>query len=240
MIRLPPGPYPDGSPEESAKFTLEQGMRGAGTISHDSSGDYRFHSGHWKTIHGPAVVVRTDKGAYRVWNALLPDGRRTHCRRSQGMGVWRRRSDDGRSWTLGTISFEADDVLFDDGRVYAPQPKPDDNHFARVAADRPDFIQLLRDDSVAFSLNRALWNEGLCSFDGQIGWNPTRGEAAEVIACLRGLGETHADFEFGGPDPHPPQLDVTHLLEILASIDWRFQNDEEYARFENEGAGPRR
>jgi len=229
MALRPPAPYPDGTPEDWAKIVLEQGVRGEGSISRHSDGDYVFLSGRWQTIHGPARVVRSDSGAYRIWGALLPDGRRVHCRRSPPSGLWRRRSDDGRSWVIGKLKLAADEVWFEDGSHYRPSTKYDENVFEKAMASQPHFIKEIQDDSFAFTLKRDLWVEALCTMDGTIGWSPSRGAAGSTIAKLRGFGEDYLDFK-AGPYPEPPLTERSIILEALATAGWRYQTDEEYHR----------
>jgi hypothetical protein len=229
------GGYPDPTPD-AWPVVLDQEVRGEGRISRVSNGDYLFYSGAWQTVHGRARVVRNDDGAFMVWGARLADGRRVHCRRSTrpgaaGSGIWRRRSDDGHSWVVGEIWFEHDEVVFTDG-VYRTPIALDSNPFERAMASQPDFIRALRDDSFAYSFNRELSVEAVCTLDGAIGWNPSRGEAAETTAKLRGFGENYADFKFGFPDPAPPATERDVIIEALAGAGWRFQTDDEYQRFE--------
>ncbi|HEX8620349.1 MAG TPA: hypothetical protein VF718_00085 [Allosphingosinicella sp.] len=224
-MSLPPAPYPDGSPEDFSCEQLDQGVRAAGSIAHFTNGDFIFSTGLWRTVHGPAVVVRMDEGASKVWGARMPDGRRVHCRRSREpcgpRGPWRRRSDDGRSWVVGEIRFEPGDVHFTDGLGYFPQPELDGNVFERAMADKAEFRARLRDDSFAFTLNRRLWSESLYTMDLETRWEPGRGHAAETIAKLRGFGETFTDFKYGGPEPEPPWTDPWVVDEVLADAGWR-------------------
>src|SRR5437868_13253779 len=120
MSDLPPAPYPDGTPDFWASDRLDQGIRGEGIFSRSSDGDFRFHSRSWQTVHGQAIAVRSDRGAFMAWGARLPDGRRVHCRRGGGQhleanNLWRRRSDDGRSWVRGLIRFTETEIFFTDG-----------------------------------------------------------------------------------------------------------------------------
>jgi hypothetical protein len=231
MDCFPPGPYPDGTPETWAKEVLDQGVRGNGSISNLSDGDFIFHSARWQTIHGPSTVVRTDDGAFMVWGAQLADGRRVHCRRSTNSGLWRRRSDDGRSWIVGQIRFLHDEVFFSDGVAYRPSVVLNENSFEDAMANQPEFISALQNDSFAFTLNRELWVEYLCTMDASVHWAPSRGEAGNTIARLRGFGEYYLDFENGGPYPEPPRTDRSVLLTTLAAAGWRYQNDDEIRRF---------
>jgi hypothetical protein len=240
MATLPPAPYPDGVPEEWATTWLDQGARGEGSITRTSDGDFHFSSGRWLARHGDAVACRSDRGAERVWGALLADGRRVHCRRSMEpgrggpSGVWRRRSDDGRSWQIGRVRFAADEILFDDGVPRLPGIELDDNPFERAMADQPAFLAALRDDSFAFSFMAELWLEALCTLDGRIGWAPTRGEAASTIVRLRGLWENWSDYKHGGPYPEPPPTDRSLIVAALAATGWRYQTDDEARRLNPE------
>lgn len=185
-----PGGYPDGPPEIWTRKILPQEVRGEGTFSRYSDGDYVFYSSSWLTPHGEARVLRSDTGAFMVWGALMPEGRRVHCRRSTGPtggGIWRRRSDDGRSWTLGALRLAPDEAFFSDGLGYRNPVLCDGNPFEIAMVSKLQFIKALQDDAFAFTLNRDLWVEGLCTLNGSTGWYPSRGEAAETIAKLRGL-----------------------------------------------------
>lgn len=231
-----PGGYPDGPPEIWTREVLPQEVRGEGTLSRYSNGDYVFYSSSWLTLHGEARVLRSDTGAFMVWGALMPEGRRVHCRRSTGPtggGIWRRRSDDGRSWTLGELRLAPDEVFFSDGIGYRNPIHLDDNPFERAMASKPEFIKALQDDAFAFTLNLKLWVESLCTLDGSTCWNPSRGEAAESIAKLRGFGETYADFKFGGPYPEPPRVATDVITAALEAAGWRFQTEEEWRRYED-------
>lgn len=224
---VPPfAPYPDGRPEDFTDRLLEKDVRAPGSIIRYSHGDFGFSSGIWRTRHGSAEVVRYDDGAHRVWGARLPDGRRVHCRQSWApggrRGPWRRRSDDGRSWVVGQIVFETDEVRFTDGPAYR-EPEPlDANDFERAMAGQAEFRAALRDDSFAFTLNRALWVEGLCTLDGRTRWDPSRGLAGGTIARLRELGEFYLEFKLGGPEPEPPPMPRAIIEEALAAAGWRF------------------
>ena len=95
MSDYPPAPYPDGTPDDWASLVLGEGERGEGTYAKFSNGDFAFYSGRWLTIHGEAIAVRGDRGAFMAWGARLPDGRRVHCRRGGGQhpeanNLWRR------------------------------------------------------------------------------------------------------------------------------------------------------
>ena len=239
MTERPAAPYPDGTPDYWAKTVLDQGIRGEGWKSTLSDGDFVFYSGLWQTIHGPATAVRSDNGAHSVWGALLPDGRRVHCRRSgepghRHLGPWRRRSDDGRSWVVGRIAFSSDEIRFVDGLRLDPLDL-DENVFERAMSGEQSFRRALRDDSFACSLRTDLRVEGLCTLDGKIGWNPSWGDAAETIVKLRGFYENWSDFKSGGPYPEPPPTDRSILLATLEEAGWRYQTDEEFARFFPEG-----
>lgn len=240
MSDRPPAPYPDGTPDYWASVVLRQGERGEGTFSKLGDGDFVFYSGRWQTIHGEAVAARSDRGAFMAWDARLPDGRRVHCRRGGGLspganGLWRRRSDDGRSWVSGQIRFTETEIFFTDGRAHLLPVTLEANAFERSVAGNVDFIAALQDDSFAFTLNRALWVEALCTLDASMFWTPSgRGDAAETIARLRSFGEIWADFKYGGPEPNPPAMDIDIIDAALAAAGWRFQNDEEYRRFNPE------
>lgn len=240
MTALPPAPYPDGLPEESARIWLEQGVRGEAKISRSSDGDSAFHTAHWLVRHGTAIAARTDFGAFRVWGALLADGRRVHCRRSiipgsaHYPGLWRRRSDDGRSWAVGVARFAADEIFFDEGLSYRASQELDGNAFERAMADQPGFRAALRDDSFAATFNYDLWVEALCTLDGEIGWYPSRADAADTIARLRDLGENWFDFKHGGPWPEPPPTDRAIILAELAKAGWRYQTDDDARRLNPE------
>lgn len=222
----PFAPYPDGSPEDFSGIELEQGVRGPGSVVPYGNGDFGFLSQYWRTAHGPAVAARDDEGAARVWGARLGDGRRVHCRRSwtpgRGYGPWRRRSDDGRSWVVGNTRFEPGDVHFDDDPRYQPPVDLESNAFQRAMAGRPEFLAVLRDDSYAFTLNRLLWGESLCTIDGETRWEPSRGQAGGTIARLRRLGESYLDFKLGGPEPEPPPMPRALVEAALAAAGWRF------------------
>lgn len=223
MSDPPPAPYPDGTPEQWSSGVLRQSERGEGRFSQISNGDFMFYSGSWRTIHGQAIAVRSDGGAFMVWNARLPDGRRVHCRRGGGRnrgayGLWRRRSDDGRSWVSGQIQFTQAEITFTDGRAHLLPVTLEDNAFERSVAGKPDFIAALQDDSFAFTLNRDLWVEALCTLDAGAFWTPAgRGDAADTIARLRNFGETWSDFKYGGPEPNPPVMDRQAIDAALAA-----------------------
>lgn len=225
-MNLPFAPYPDGCPEDFSRIELEQGVRGPASVTPYTNGDFGFLSLYWRTVHGPAVAARDDDGAVRAWGVRLDDGRRVHCRRSRspgrGYGPWRRRSDDGRSWVVGNIRFEPDDVHFSDDPRYEPPEDVDSNVFQRAMAERPEFLVRLRDDSFAFTLNRILWVESLCAIDGDTRWQPSRGEAGGTIAELRRLGESYLDFKLGGPEPEPPPMPRAIVDDALAAAGWRF------------------
>jgi hypothetical protein len=237
MTEWPPAPYPDGTPDYWGREILPLNVRGEGSITHYSNGDYVFYSRSWQTLHGEAIAGRSDHGAFMAWGALLPDGRRVHCRRSQEPGrtdggPWRRRSNDGRSWVVGQIRFTAEDIFFEDGYPGLRALESDGDVFSQAMAGQPDFIKCLRDDSFASTLNTCLWVETLCTLDGQVGWSPAgRGEVADVIARLRGFWESWADFKFGGPHPEPPPMPHAIIVNALAAAGWRFTTDAEYHRF---------
>jgi hypothetical protein len=240
MTEQPPAPYPDGSPEEAARDVLPHDERGEGQRIQFSNGDWTFMSDSWRTEHGPAIAARTDNGAFRLWNALLPDGRRVHCRHARdpagwpGYCGWRRRSDDGRSWVRGTVQFTPDDILFEDGISPAlPKAPLDNNVFERATAAQEEFLKALRDDSFAFSLHRDLRVEALCTLDGSVGWAPTGGEAAGTIAGLRDFGETWADFKHGFW-PEPPLTGRAAILAELERAGWRYQSDDDAWRLNPE------
>lgn len=236
MIGRPPAPYPDPAPDDWARSILEQGIRGEGHYSKLSGGDFVFYSGTWATIHGPAIVARSDRGAFMIWGAKLPNGRRIYCRRSTaphgfyGFSPWRRRSDDGRSWVLGNVTLTPDDAHFSDG-VHRQPIELDDNVFEVAMASQPEFIRELQDDSVAWTLNALLENEGICSLDGSLGWNPSSGEAALTIGRLRGFGEPELDFKHEYPVGEPLRVDREVLIQVLHAAGWRVQTDEETRRF---------
>jgi len=233
----PSGPYRDHDPDYWAKETLPHGVRGQGSVSNISDGDQHFHSGRWKTIHGPVTIVRWDRGAIYIWEALLEDGRRLYCERSfrDGWGTshWRRRSDDGRSWVLGKVIIKPDDVFFTDGVGMRSQPKLDQNDFEIAMASQPDFIRELQDDAVALTLNTFLRDAGVCTFDESKRWSPSFGEIAGTIADLRGFGETYLDFKFRDL---PDELRCSEQLieQLLANAGWRFMTPDEERRFEEE------
>jgi hypothetical protein len=229
MSQLPPAPYPDGTPDFWARDVLPQGERGPGDCTRfANTGDYVFHSGVWQTIHGMAIVVRSDKGAFKVWGALLGDGRRVHCRRSRG---WRRRSDDGRSWVLGDVRFEEEEVYFRDADNQRILVAPEGNVFARAMAAQPRFLERIRDDSFASTLNDILRVMGveLCTLDGSVTWTPdSSDEISDTIAWLRGFGEYGAtDFSHRGLLPNPPRTPGSVVAKALADVGWRF--DDSYA-----------
>ncbi len=232
MSLRPPAPYPDGTPDYWAKEILAHRERAAGKTSYVSNGDFSFHSDRWQTVHGSAMVVRSDAGAFMVWGAQLPDGRRVHCRKRPGSpdGVWRRRSDNGRSWVVGKIKFKPDEVYFTDGLASRPPVELNANAFELAMADQASFIRELQDDSFAFTLNRDLWNGPLCTVDGNIGWHPSNGEAADTIARLQNFGETWADFKSGGPYPEPPRTDPGIIITALAAAGWRYATEADWRR----------
>ena len=218
MSELPPAPYPDGTPDDWGDV-LAQGERGAGIYSKFSNGDYVFYTGVWQTIHGLATVVRSDRGAFRVWGALLPDGRRVHCRRG-----WRRRSDDGRSWVIGKVKFEEQEVYFTDAESQRIPIELNANVFERAMAAQPRFLEQLRDDSFAFTLNDHLRVIGanLCTLDDSATW---RDDVSATIARLRGFGEDgEDDFGYRGPWPNPPRTKGTIIAKALADAGWRYED----------------
>jgi hypothetical protein len=234
MANRPPAPYPDGTPEDWATDVLDHGVRGEGHLSRLGNGDFVFYSGRWQTIHGPATVVRVDRGAYMIWGARLNDGRRVHCQRSAtiyGWGHWRRRSDDGRSWVVGTVQLEPSDATFIDGAYQQPL-KLDDNVFEIAMSSQPDFIQKLKDDSFGLAFNQLVRTEAVCTLDGTVGWNPNWGECACTIGRLRGFGETEHDFKYAKPMPPQFQTAPSAIIEALAEVGWRLQTVDESLRFE--------
>lgn len=235
MTALPPAPYPDGTPDDWARDVLPQEARGGASITRYSNGDYVFHTGSWQTVHGDAVAVRSDQGAFRVWGALLPDGRRVHCRCSSEPGLtrsgpWRRRSDDGRSWVVGQIRFTPDDIFFDDGYPGLQVLEAGEDPFCQAMASQPAFLEKLRDDSFAWTLNGNLRTQPLCTADGLIGWEPGYDDAADAIARLRGFWETWFDFKSADPYPRLPQMPREIIEDALAAAGWHYQTDEDYRR----------
>ena len=164
-----------------------------------------------------------------VWGARLADGRRVFCRRMSG--PWQRRSDDGRSWQLGTIKFDVDDVTFFDGIVYRPAIYLTDNVFEIAMQPQENFIRELRDDAVAWSLMELLRDGAVCTLDGKVGWNPSSSEAASTIGRLRGFGEEYQDFKYEYPIGKPLRVDRDILVHVLNEAGWRVQTDEEERRF---------
>jgi hypothetical protein len=235
MTALPPAPYPDGTPADWASDLLPQDVRGGASITRYSNGDFLFHSRPWQTIHGDAVAVRDDHGAFMAWGALLPDGRRVHCRCSGEPGrithgPWRRRSDNGRSWVVGQIRFTSADIFFDDGYPGLQAPQTEADPFSRAMAGRPHFLEQLRDDSFAWTLNGDLRVGALCTDDGLVGWEPGSDEAAEAIARLRGFWETWADFKSADAYPALPRMPREIIEDALAAAGWRYQTDDDYRR----------
>jgi hypothetical protein len=132
---------------------------------------------------------------------------------------------------MGRLKLASDDVWFEDDSRFGPQINLDANPFESAMALQPTFIEEVKDDSFAFTLNRELWVEGLCTLDGAVGWNPSsHGDAADTLARLRGFGEDYLTFQMG-PYPEPPRTDRSIILEVLAAAGWRFQDDEEFRRF---------
>ena len=233
MLGRPPAPYPDPQPEKYGSCRLEHGVRGEGYCSKLSNGDFTFSSGTWLTVHGQAVVARSDGGAFMVWGAKLANGERIFCRCSatpHGHSHWRRRSPNGRSWSLGKVRFEPDDVLFSDG-VFNQTLQLNDNVFEIAMASRPEFIRELRDDAVAWSFRWLLRDVGICTLDGKAAWNPTSGEAAYTIGRLRGFGEPELDFKYEYPDGEPLRVDGDVLNHILNDAGWRVQTEDEMRRY---------
>lgn len=103
-------------------------------------------------------------------------------------------------------------------------------------ASQPEFIRELKDDSFAFTLNRRLWDEVVCTLDGNISWRPSRAELADTIVRLRGFGEHHRDFELGGLHPNPPLTELRVVLDALASAGWRLATENEFHRFDEAGS----
>ena len=246
MVAFPPAPYPDGTPDYWARAVLPQGVRGEGSITRYGNGDYVFHSGSWQTIHGDAIAVRDDRGAHMAWGVVLQDGRRVHCRCSGephivARGPWRRRSDSGRSWTVGQIRFTPEDIFFEDGYPGLRVPDAGDNPFSIAMAGQPAFIENLRDDSFAWTLQTDLRSEALCTADGLVGWEPGSDDAAEMIAQLRGFWETWADFT--SASSYPPGLSEMPrevIEDALAAAGWRYQTDEDYRRLSSHYKGDSR
>jgi hypothetical protein len=232
MLGRPPAPYRVPILEEWVIVILDQGVRGEGEksisdIRAGGTGDFSFRSGRWGTVHGPATALRTDEGAYYVWGVLLEDGRRVFCRKMSGL--WQRRSDNGRSWTLGKIIFTPDDVRFSDGAPFRYPVHLTDNVFEIAMQPNAEFIYELRDDAVAWSLMELLRGQGVCTLEGKVGWNPSTSEAAFTIARLRQFGEQEFDFKYGYGDVGRVDEDV--LIHILNDAGWRVQTNDEERRF---------
>jgi hypothetical protein len=234
MIALPPAPYPDETPDYWARDVRSQDVRGETSISRYGNGDFAFHSRPWQTIHGDAIAVRDDHSAFLAWGVALRGGRRVHCRRSGAptsivRGPWRRRSDDGRSWVVGQIRFTANDISFEDGIGGQRPPGPAADPFSQAMADQPVFLEKLRDDSFAWTLNNDLRAEALCTVDGLVGWEPSIGDAADAIVRLRGFWENWAEYKYQRL-PAPPPMPRRFIEDALAAAGWRYQTDEDYRR----------
>jgi hypothetical protein len=187
-----------------------------------------FSHKHWSTRHGDAVVRWGLGRPVRIDFALYPDGTRGVVR-EDGYGGWRRLAANRRNWIHGAIQIKPEDVVFIDGEqpVYAPPQKTAVPNLEADLAHDAAFLDALQDDDFADATYTVLKNQ--CFYKGEErGWRAGNGVAATLVANLRGLGESHSDWDPWGHcgDEHR----LSSVYDQLARIGWRAEANEDRQR----------
>ena len=158
----------------------------------------------WRTRHGAAVVMWAYGKPIRVWNATLPDGMYVEAAPSMGSESWRYRvSATPRRWVHGRIDIAPDRVTF------APGEQP--HYLVTTSSEYPDLEADLASDAglrarlvdeefadsfYAYLKNGEFWKEG-----GERIWSIGLASAADLVANLRGFGDTYIDYYPNGGRP---------------------------------------
>jgi hypothetical protein len=180
---------------------------------------------HWSTRHGDAVVRWSLGEPFRIDFALYPDRTRGVVQKN-GYGRWRRLAMNARNWIHGTIQIKADDVTFSDGEqpIYKPPQRTSVPILEADLADDAKFLEALQDDGFADATYELLKQHQL--YKGELrGWKAGSGRAAELVANLRGLGESFDDWKPYGGSRDAACLHSVH--EHLARIGWRVETKED-------------
>ncbi|WP_257169826.1 hypothetical protein [Bradyrhizobium sp. SRS-191] len=182
---------------------------------------------HWSTRHGDAVVRWGLGEPVRIDFALYPDRTRGVVEQN-GYGGWRRLARNARNWIHGTVQIRADDVTFSDGEqpVYHPPPLTSVPSLEADLARDTAFLKALQDDGFAGATYDVLKQHRFYK-DKMCGWLGGGGDAAGLVADLRGLGESFQDWHPWGGIHNEARLRSVH--EHLARIGWRVEgeNDQE-------------
>jgi hypothetical protein len=181
--------------------------------------------GHWSTRHGDAVVRWSLGEPFRIDFALYPDRTRGVVQKN-GHGRWRRLAMNARNWIHGTIQIKADDVTFSDGEqpIYKPPQRTSVPNLEADLAHDAEFLEALQDDGFADATYEVLKQHQF--YKGELrGWKAGSGRAAELVANLRGLGESFSDWKPYGGGRNPSRLRSVH--EHLVRIGWRVEAKED-------------
>jgi len=175
----------------------------------------------WSTRHGDTVVRWSLGRPFRIDFASYPDKTRGVVLEN-GYGRWRRLAANGRNWVHGTIEIKANDVTFSDGEqpIYTPPLKTAIPNLEADVAHDAGFLDALQDDDFANAAYTVLKTD--CFYKGELrGWRADSGRAAELVANLRGLGESFNDWKPYGGSRDESYLQSVH--EHLARIGWRIE-----------------
>jgi hypothetical protein len=184
----------------------------------------------WSTRHGDAVVRWSLGCPVRIDFASYPDRTRGVVIEN-GYGRWRRLAVNGRNWVHGTIEIKVDDVTFSDGEqpIYTPPQKTAIPNLEADVAHDAGFLDALQDDDFANAAYTVLKTQRF--YKGELrGWKAGSGRAAELVANLRGLGESFSDWKPYGGSRDESYLRSVH--EHLARIGWRIETLEDQQRME--------
>lgn len=186
----------------------------------------------------------------RVENCLFPNGKRGLAIAGEPVGdtnepVWRRPTSDRGHWWPGRVHFSQEDAVFNDFEERLPvekigeeeskswllsalmgQDMPDNRvfwtHFYNICSESETLKDKLHIDTYAWAfyalfldydfIEKASGAEVYYTSDRRIG---------EIIARLRGCGESYLDFYLGSEDlsgPSPTDKEKNELLDIFAKL----------------------
>lgn len=223
MANKLPDPEHQASLDKSFPF-IEQGEKPPGGWAASSlfAGGKEWSGLHlWSMRHGDAVVRWGLGRPIRIDFARYPDGTRGVVQET-GYGGWRRLAVNQRNWIHGTIEIRADDVIFSDGEqpIYTPPQKTAVPNLEADVARDAGFLEALQDDAFANATYEVLKKQCLHK-DELCGWNAGAGDAALLVANLRGLGESFSDWKPWGGSWDESYLRSVH--EHLARLGWRIE-----------------